>query len=284
MPGSQYAHLSTAFANILEKVLEANIRTDKTDVLRTFQTSKLEDDEVVVNLDLECLFTKVPSCESIEYTVDQLYSTQHAPAGVNNSTFKVLLEMVPKDVIMPSHGAYFKQNDDVAMGNSAGPLLANISVSKYDSEFGSFSKFYHRYLDDVIKTLRIGGDSYLLGFVDTLYESLTFTLEKPEDQCCIVLLEMEIQRHVDRRLSSLLYRKKSDTGVLLRFHASSPDLHKRSMAAGMLHRINMTNSNWKIFNNSIIEIHNNLRNKRITTSTMNKISLAPKKIVRVTGL
>ena len=145
------------------------------------------------------------------------------------------------------------------------------------TQFGSFSKFYHRYLDDVIRTLRIGSDSYLLGFVDTLYESLRLTLEKPEDQGCIVFLAMQIQRHVDRWLYSLLYSKKSDTGVLFRFHASSPVLYKMSVAAGMLKRIYMVNSNWKIFNNSIIEIHKILRDNRITNSIMNNTSLVSKK-------
>ena len=51
MPGSQYANLWTAFADILKKVMETNIRTDRNDVLKTLQTSKLEDDEVIVSLD-----------------------------------------------------------------------------------------------------------------------------------------------------------------------------------------------------------------------------------------
>ena len=132
------------------KLPEANIRSDRKDVPKTIQTSKLDDDEVIVSLDIKSLFTKVPLCKGIDYTVDLLYSTNHAPAGINNSTFKILLEMVSKDVIMQTHRGYFKQIDGVALGSSVGPLLAYIFVSKYDSELGSFSKFYYRYVDDVI--------------------------------------------------------------------------------------------------------------------------------------
>ena len=123
------------------------------------QTSKLDDDEVV-SLDIESLFTKVPLSQSIDYTVNLLYSTRHAPTEINKATFKVLLEMVSKDVIMPTHRGYFKQNDGVAMGSSVGPLLANVFVSKYVSELRSFSKFYKWYVDDVIRTWRTLGENF----------------------------------------------------------------------------------------------------------------------------
>ena len=75
--------------------------------------------------------------------------------GINRETFKELLEMVSKDVIMLTHRGYYRQVDGVAIGSSVGPLLANIFVSRYDSELASFSKFYFRYVDDVIRTLRL---------------------------------------------------------------------------------------------------------------------------------
>ena len=128
----------------------------------TIQSVKLDDDEIIVSLDIESLFTNVPLLECIDYTVDLLYSSPHAPPDIDKATFKGLLEMVSKDVVMLTHRGYCRQVDGVAMGSSVGPLLANIFVSRFDSELGPFSEFYFRYVDDVIRTLRTGGENTYL--------------------------------------------------------------------------------------------------------------------------
>ena len=71
----------------------------------------------------------------------------------------------------------FQTNNGVAMGSSIGPLLANIFMSKYDKELGSFSPFYYRYMDDILRTVIIGGNDYLLDYANTFHPNLKFTLE-----------------------------------------------------------------------------------------------------------
>ena len=222
------------------------------------QTSKLDDDEVV-SLNIESLFTKVYKTPSIDYTVNLLNFTRHAPTEINKSTFKVLLEMVSKDIIMPTHRGYFNQIDGVAMGSSVGPLLTNVFVSKYVSELRSFSEVYNRYVDDVIRTLRIVADSFCKHIAR---RSFKFTLEKSDDQGCIVHLNKKNQKHVD---------------------ADEPwSLQK---VYSMHH---MTSSNWRNFKNSIIEAHNNLRNNQIPKYFIEHIinstksSLVSNEMVRVT--
>ena len=53
MPGSQYEKLSKELAEIIKKLPEAGIRTDRRKVLQAIQTTKLEKDEMVVSLDIE---------------------------------------------------------------------------------------------------------------------------------------------------------------------------------------------------------------------------------------
>ena len=80
----------------------------------------------------------------------------------------------------------------------------------------------------------------------------------------------------------LWYRKETDTGVLLNFHSLSPNLHKRVLVAGMVHRIMMTTSTWTRFSESLREAHQILRNnqypqhfiERITNLTLEKIITA----------
>ena len=82
---------------------------------------------------------------------------------------------------------------------------------------------------------------------------LKFTLEKPDDKGCIVFLDRKTQRDVEGSLSSQWDRNETDTGVLLNFYASSLDIYKRSIVAGMLQRIYMTTSNWKNFKNALLK-------------------------------
>ena len=165
------------------------------------------------------------------------------------------------------------------MGSSVEPLLANIFVSRFDSELGSFSKFCFRYVDDVIRTLRTGGEKYLLDFVNTMHEHLKFTLEQLDNNNSIVFLDMKIIRHQDGRLTSSWYRKLTDTVVLLNFHSLGPDLYKRYLIAGIIHRIFMTTSNWTLFGDSLLEAHGILQNnqypkhfiQRVTNFTLSNI-------------
>ena len=89
--------------------------------------------------------------------------------------------MVAKNVIMPTRRGHFKQIDGVAMRSSKGLLLAEINVSKYDSELGSFNKNYFRYVDDAMRAKELG-ETCSLNFVNTMHENLKFTLEQPDNQ------------------------------------------------------------------------------------------------------
>ena len=99
--------------------------------------------------------------------------------------------MVSEDVLILTNDGYYRQVDGVAMGSAVGPLLANIFLSKFESELSSFSKLYFRYVDDIIRTIRKGGKNYLLDFVNTMHENLKFTVEEPVNNK-IAFLDLEI--------------------------------------------------------------------------------------------
>ena len=121
---------------------------------------------------------------------------------------------------------------------------------------------------------------------------LMFTLEKPDDKGCIVFLDRKTQRDVEGSLSSQWDRNETDTGVLLNFYASSLDIYKRSIVAGMLQRIYMTTSNWKNFKNAILEAHNIFRNNKTQKISLSvspiqnwtKSSMVPNKMAKVATL
>ena len=199
---------------------------------------------MVVSLDIEGLFTNVPLDEAIELTVSLLYQDDDRAPNFSRPTFRTLLQMVAKDVVLLTHRGTFQQVHGVAMGSPVGPLLANIFVSRFDAELGSFSKFYFRYVDDVIRTLRVGGRQYLLDFVNSMHPNLKFTIEEPDETNWLAFLDMKVRRLADGTLSSEWYRKNTDTGILLNFHALAPKIYKQALVSGFIHRIFSTTSSW----------------------------------------
>ena len=53
-------------------------------------------------------------------------------------------------------------------------------------------------------------------------------------------------------LSTTWYRKPSDTGLVLNFHAMDPLCYKRSVVAGFIHRIYRSCSSWETFHQSVV--------------------------------
>ena len=70
MPGSVYHKLSLEIAEWLKKLPEANIKTKVKDVQTALSALHLEDDEEVVSLDVESLFTNVLVQETTSLAAD----------------------------------------------------------------------------------------------------------------------------------------------------------------------------------------------------------------------
>ena len=180
MPGSVYHKLSLEIAEWLKKLPEANINTKVKDVQTALSALHLEDDEEIVSLDVESLFTNVPVHETISLAAELLYADENDDTpDIDKETFVTLLEMVSVNVMFTSRTCdYYRQIDGVAMGSPVGPLLANIFLSQYDSEIGLHSKLCFQHMNYIVRTMIRGGENLLLQFVNTLHPNLRFTLEK----------------------------------------------------------------------------------------------------------
>ena len=132
---------------------DANINTKVKDVQTALSALHLEDDEEIVSLDVESLFTNFPVHETISFAADLLYSDENYTPDIDKETFVTLLKMVSVNVMFTSRTCeYYRQIDGVAMGSPVGPLLANIFLSQYDSEIALHSKLYFRYVDDIVSS------------------------------------------------------------------------------------------------------------------------------------
>ena len=117
MPGSVYHKLSLEIAERLKKLPEANINTKVEDVQTALSALHLDDEEIV-SLDVESLFTNVPVQETISLAADLLYYDENDTPDIDEETFVALLKMVSVNVMFTSRTCeYYPQIDGVAMSS-----------------------------------------------------------------------------------------------------------------------------------------------------------------------
>ena len=87
--------------------------------------------------------------------------------------------------------------------------------------------------------------------VNNLHTKLYFTFEK-ENASSIAFLDMLITNNKGS-LSSKWYRKPTNTGLTLNYHALAPKKYKRSVVCSFVHRIYRASSSWLNFHNGLNE-------------------------------
>ena len=235
MPGSPYDNLGTVVTQWLSVIPCSQIRCKNKDVVDKIKEMTLDDDEVMVSFDVSSLYTNVPVDEAIHEAADLLYSGNLTPPPVDKETFVKLLELACKDVVMLTHDGYYRQTDGLAMGAKPAPPLANIWLSKYEPDIQDTATFFERYMDDILRDIKVHLIETTLHRINQLHPKLKFTIEKEEDGC-LPFLDMKIS-HVENRLSSTWYVKPTDTGLIMNFHDSAPRRYKKSVVQSFVHRI-----------------------------------------------
>ena len=235
MPGSPYDKLGTIVTKWLSVIPCSQIRCTNKDVVDKIKEMTLGDDEVIVSFDVSSLYTNVPVDEAIHEAANLLYSGNLDRPPVDKETFIKLLELSCKDVVMLTHDGYYRQTDGLAMGAKPAPPLANIWLSKYEPEIRDSARLFERYMDDVIRDIKIAAIESTLHRINQLHPQLKFTIERENDGR-LPFLDMEII-HVGNRLSSTWYVKPTDTGLIMNYYALAPKRYKKSVVQSFVHRI-----------------------------------------------
>ena len=162
---------------------------------------------------------------------------------------------------MLTNDGYYKQTDGLAMGSPPAPLLANGWMHKFDNVIKGDAVLFARYMDDILRNIKTDQINEKLHELNNLHPSLTFTIEN-ESNGSIPFLDMRIHHNAEGSLTSSWYCKKTDTGLLMNFHALAPDKYKRSVVSGMVHRIVRACSTWKFVHESLQKAKTILQNNQ----------------------
>ena len=104
-------------------------------------------------------------------------------------------------------------------------------------------------MDDILTILKVNKFDEKLDEINKLHKSLKFTIETESDGK-IAFLDMCII-HTGNKLFSTWYTTKTDTGLVLNYHAIAPKKYKKAVVVGFVHRIYRACSTWQYFHNSL---------------------------------
>ena len=260
MPGSAYHKIANQVADWLKVVKECNINSSAKDISNTLKDVILDPDEELVSFDVTSLYTNVPVQEAITDCTEMLYSGNYPKPPISKETFIELLKLCTCNVLMLTHDGYYRQKDGLAMGSPPAPLLANGWLSKYDERIKDSAKMYERYMDDILREIKVTKIDQKLGEINSYHPSLKFTIER-EHQKSLPFLDMRIIRE-NCSLNSTWYTKTTDTGLTMNFHAVAPLQYKKSVVTGFIHRIYNSCSTWKNFHESVTKAKAILENNQ----------------------
>ena len=215
--------------------------------------------DVCVSFDVESLFTNVPLLEIINDIADSMYTDSYpfpTPEDSNakrltKPVFIKLLRLCTEGIFLYKDNIY-KQIDGCAMGSPLGPTLANWFLGKIEREnifidtLNDFNpNFYVRYVDDVFAVFdsREKCDQFF-AYINNLHTNLKFTVEYPQDT--LPFLDVEVKLH-DGFIETWVYRKSTNTGVLMNFNAVAPVQWKRSLITCLLNRAFIVCSTYALF-------------------------------------
>ena len=124
------------------------------------------------------------------------------------------------------------------MGSPLGPLMANAFLCSIEEQLERDNKlpgFYRRYVDDTLATMpSLSAATAFLSTLNECHPSLHFTMEIAADNK-LPFLGMMIEKR-GCHLTTSVYGKPTDTGLLLHYQSHVDHRQKRSLLNSMLNR------------------------------------------------
>ena len=142
------------------------------------------------------------------------------------------------------------RRDGVAMGSPLGPLMANVFMCHLEDKLardGMVPSLYKRYVDDTLARMpNTDAAADFLATLNGLHPSLKFTMELPSENT-IPFIGIQIIKN-GTELETRVYRKPTNTGLLLHFQSHVDKRYKTGLLKTMLHRAHALSSTTEAFN------------------------------------
>ena len=215
------------------------------------QNLVIDGDDILVSFDVTSLFTNVPLQETIKIIaekafVDNWFNVTHN-LNITKPDLVQLLEVATMNQLFQFDGKLYEQIDGVAMGSPLGPLMANAFLCSIEEKLDQDNKlpeFYRRYVDDTFATMKnVPAAEDFLSTLNSCHPSINFTMELASDNR-LPFIGMEVLKK-GCKLETSVYRKPTNTGLLLHHQSHVDKRYKKSLLKTMLNRAFHLSSTWE---------------------------------------
>ncbi|XP_022802357.1 uncharacterized protein LOC111339894 [Stylophora pistillata] len=217
------------------------------------QNLVIDENDILVSYDVTSLFTNVPLQETIEIIAekafaDNWFNTTH-DLSITKPELVQLLEVATMNQLFQFDGNLYEQTDGVAMGSPLGPLMANAFLCSIEEKLDQDNKlpeFYRRYVDDTFAIVTsVPAAEDLLSTLNNCHPSIHFTMELASGNK-LPFVGMEVLKK-GCKLETSVYRKPTNTGLLLHHQSHVDKRYKKSLLKTMLNRAFRLSSTWESF-------------------------------------
>ena len=228
--------------NILQLSVNRYTISDTFSFAEEIQNLVIDENDILVSFDVTSLFTNVPLQETIETIaekafVDNWFNVTHN-LNITKPGLVQLLEIATMNQLFQFDGKLYEQIDGVAMGSPLGPLMANAFLCSIEEKLEQDNKlpeFYRRYVDDTFATMKnIPAAEDCLSTLNGCHPSINFTMELASEGK-LPFIGMEVLKR-GCRLETGVYRKPTNTGLLLHHQSHVDERYKKSLLKTMLNR------------------------------------------------
>ena len=226
---------------------------------------RLQNQDILVSLDVESLFSNVPVNETIEIILHRVYHHEHktAPPNIPKNVMRELVLCTTQTPFAFQNDTYLF-NDGVAMGTPLGPTFADFYMSHLETQVLESSnhfnpRFYIRYVDDTLAVFK--SDSEIHDFISEMKNKsvLNFTSERPENDT-FQFLDIQLFLKPDGTIDTGVYVKPTDKGAYTNYHSYTPERYKTSIVKTLVHRAYRICSDWTPFHDEMTRIKQRLVN------------------------
>ena len=211
----------------------------------------------LVSFDEVSLFTNVPLTETIDIITNYVYKGNNVPP-FSKLVFKRMLKLATGG-LFSYNGKLYRQIDGVTMGNPLGPTLANFFLAHIENQIfsktdPSHPKLYLRYVDDIFVVFPSETDFMkFLNILNSQHKNLQFTYELGNSTLAFLDTNISI---VNADFESWVYRKETNTNVILNESAICPIQWKSGLVNCFLNRAWTICSNYKRFHEEVSNLGN----------------------------
>ena len=136
----------------------------------------------MTSLDVESLFTNIPLDETIENSINDLFSNNDTVHDFIKEDLKEFLKLASYESFFTFDNEYYSQLDGVAMGSPLGPTLANVFLCHFEKQWLSdcpqdfCPNICRRYVDDISVTFNTYEQlKKFVEYMNTKHPNIKFT-------------------------------------------------------------------------------------------------------------